>query len=134
MNARLARDTEALPDERLTAALLSSGWSGQFDAEAARQKTLSAQSDVAALLALSDERDRQIALRLQAWRDGYAAAVAHLGEQYEVGWVNGLLARKRIQHAIVEAAKLEMVRWGGLRARFGDPRPGDYEGQRVRSA
>lgn len=84
---------------------------------------------LARVLALSDERDLQLNLRLADWRRGWAAAVAHLGDVYEAGWVDGILARKGIGHAIVEAARLDAARWGGPRERFGEARPGDYPGR-----
>jgi hypothetical protein len=83
---------------------------------------------VADLIALSDERDLELRRRLEAWREGWRAAEAHLGEQYEAGYVDGLLARKRIQHAGVRQLQLETLRWDGPREDFGRPRPGDYAG------
>jgi hypothetical protein len=73
------------------------------------------------LLALSDERDAQLALRLAAWRDGYAAALDDA--------VTASLARIWPPPGhVTEADKRRYPPHG--RGRFGDPRPGDYPGRR----
>jgi hypothetical protein len=90
----------------------------------------------AGLLALSDERDVQLALRLAAWRDGYRAGHA---AGYDRGFERGarlLEAEWPVAVASVTAcgpslAELERLRWGpDGRGHFGDPRPGDYPGRR----
>jgi hypothetical protein len=80
---------------------------------------------VAALLALSEERDKSLSLRLQAFRDGYAAALSD-------AVVASLL---RIWPDPGHVTELEKRRYGpGGREHFGDPRPGDYPGQARREA
>jgi hypothetical protein len=88
---------------------------------------------VAELLELSGERD--------AWQ-------ARLGDEYRLGWKLGYEAGRREGYeagarqleaewpAIVRPLagpslqELELRRWGpGGRARFGDPRPGDFKGR-----
>lgn len=66
------------------------------------------------------------AVFLLGWR---LAERAH-ADDYDCGYVDGLLRRKHLEHDAVDAAKLEVLRWGpGGREHFGDPRPGDYPGQ-----
>ena len=86
---------------------------------------------MAALLALSDERDTWLRRVLAAWRDGYAAATADRADDYSRGYANGVLARKHAQHDLAEAARVYAARWGsGGRGHFADPRPGDYPARR----
>jgi hypothetical protein len=79
----------------------------------------------AAWLRLSDERDLQLRLRLDAWRDGYQA-----GHQagYDAGYLDGIAARKHAQHLLVDVIGAHLARWDGLRRDFGKPRPGEYQG------
>jgi hypothetical protein len=71
-----------------------------------------------AWLALSDERDLQLRLRLAAWREGWDACLDALA--YHVGG--------RIMPA--RPTDLEVQRWGpGGREHFTDPRPGDFIGR-----
>jgi hypothetical protein len=81
------------------------------------------------LLAVSDERDLQLRLRLGAWREGYAAGRAPLADEYERGWTDGVLAYKAAQHNFVTDLQQHLVTWDGLRERFGQPRPGDFPGR-----
>jgi hypothetical protein len=82
------------------------------------------------LIALSDERDLWQRLCLSAFREGWQAAEQAHADDYDLGYVDGLLRRKHIEHDAVEAAKLEVLRWGpGGREHYADPRPGDYPGR-----
>ncbi len=78
-----------------------------------------------AVLALSDERDVQLGLRLGAWREGRRAG-------YEVGWRDGFVAAvdgyKAAQQKAVRDLDAYLTRWGGPRGDFARPRPGDYTG------
>lgn len=86
------------------------------------------------VISLSDLIDLWRARVDAAWREGYAAAEAHQADSYARGLVDGASCRKRAEHDLVEAARLELARWGpGGRARFGDPRPGDFPGRGVRA-
>ena len=100
---------------------------------------------VAALIALSDERDLWHLRVLAAWRDGYAAGHESMADQVNTAYIDGLLAYKRIQHDYVRAltggtnrvdlwADQQARTWGpGGREHFADPRPGDYPGRAVAS-
>jgi hypothetical protein len=82
-----------------------------------------------AWLALSDERDLHLRLRLEAWRDGYRAAAA---AQFEAGYVAAVADVKAAEHALYnhlrKVREVEERRWGpGGRARFGDPRLDDKQ-------
>jgi hypothetical protein len=77
-------------------------------------------SDIAGLLAESDRRDRELALRHAYFRWGWAAALTALAS--EIGG--------RIQPA--RPTELELLRYGpGGRAHHAEPRPGDYQGRGV---
>lgn len=90
---------------------------------------------VADVLSLSDERDRWERLCLAAFREGWRAAEHAHAHDYSLGYVDGLFRRKHIEHSVVDAAKLELARWGpGGRERFADPRPGDFPGRGVTAA
>jgi hypothetical protein len=80
---------------------------------------------VAALLALSGERDAWLRRVLAAWRDGYRDGWRR---GYDRGYVDGIEARKHAQHLLVDAIGTHLARWDGLRADFSKPRPGDYAG------
>lgn len=86
-------------------------------------------SDVARLLALSQERDTCLRLRLTAWREGYMAGRASRADDYSAGVADGILACKAVQHGIVRDLRQHLRTWDGLRSRFADPRPGDYPRQ-----
>jgi hypothetical protein len=77
------------------------------------------------LLALSDERDLQLRLRLDAWRDGYRAG-------HEAGRRDGFVAAvdgyKAAQQKAVRDLDAYLTRWDGPRGDFARPRPGDYTG------
>lgn len=80
------------------------------------------------LLARSNERDQYERRILAAWTDGYAAAEQAHAEDYDQGLCDGALARKRAEHDLVQAAALDVARWGPAgREHYGDARPGDYE-------
>lgn len=96
-------------------------------------------ASIAAVLALSDERDlwQRAALardRAAYWRgrqDGITEGRASEAAERDADW-------HRIASATVKLclspdhAELERRRWGpGGRAHFGDPRPGDYQGREV---
>lgn len=85
--------------------------------------------DAARVLAESDLRDRELRLRLAAWREGYAAAAAQFREHYERGLTDGVLAYKAAEHGVVRDLRQHLRAWGGLREHFADPRPGDYMGR-----
>jgi phosphosulfolactate phosphohydrolase-like enzyme len=90
--------------------------------------------DIAALLALSDERDQWERRLLAAERAGWQAAGRAHADGYHAGYIDGLLRRKHLEHDAVEAAKLYARRWtlrGEQRTRetFGEPHPGDYQGR-----
>ncbi len=80
---------------------------------------------LAEVLALSDERDTWLERVYASWRAGYRAG---RGDGYDRGYVDGVEARKRAEHALVDAVTLHLARWDGLRRDFGKPRPGDYTG------
>ncbi len=80
---------------------------------------------MAALLALSDERDKWLRRVLASWRDGHRAGYE---AGYDRGYVDGVLARKHAQHLLVDVIGRHLARWDGLRRDFGKPRPGDYTG------
>jgi hypothetical protein len=76
---------------------------------------------VAALLALSDERDTWLRRVRQAWAEGYQAAL-------DDAVVSSLA---RIWPPPGHVPEIELARWGpGGREHFGRPRPGDYRGRR----
>jgi hypothetical protein len=90
---------------------------------------------IGGLLELSDVLDGQLRLRLAAYRegyqvgheDGYRAGRQDMADELADAW-NRIAAEplRRPTHA-----ELEKRRWGpGGRARFGDPRPGDYQGRK----
>ena len=82
------------------------------------------------VFALSDERDLWQARVSQAFREGYAAAVRDHADDYLRGLLDGAACRKRAEHDLVEAARLELARWGERgREHFGDPLPGDFPGR-----
>lgn len=90
--------------------------------------------DAAAALELSDERDEHLRLRLAAFRDGWQAAEQAHADDYALGYVDGLLRRKHLEHDAVAAAQLEVRRWtvhGEPRTRetFSLPHPDDYPGR-----
>ena len=92
-------------------------------------------STVAALLALSDERDTWMRRLLAAERAAYARGY---DDGFRVGG-EGLFARRRAWPPVVitgpSFAELERRRWGpGGREHFGDPRRGDYPGRREGAA
>lgn len=84
--------------------------------------------DRAALLELSDERDRWQVRLLQAWREGFIFGAKSRSDDYERGFHDGVMASKRTQQAVIEDVRVQLARWGGLRKDFGKPRPGDYPG------
>ncbi len=95
------------------------------------------------VLAEASRITREDTARLAMWRDGWRAACHHHSGDYETGFADGILAYKAAQHATLAAAAVlgdpavlaatELTRWGpGGRARFADPRPGDYPGTRPR--
>jgi hypothetical protein len=84
------------------------------------------------ILTLSDERDQWRRLAWELWRDGYDAAEHARSDDYARGLADGAYSRKRAQQDLVEAARLDRLRWGDRgREHFGDPRPGDFPGRGV---
>jgi hypothetical protein len=88
------------------------------------------------LLALSDERDRELQARLDAERAGFDRG---RGAGHDEGRLEAEQAEQAAWHAVAEPvarggpshAELEELRWGpGGREHFGDPRPGDFRGHR----
>jgi hypothetical protein len=80
-------------------------------------------------LAESDRREREEQRRLQAWRDGWNACEHALGDTYEAGFADGILALKQAQHDAYKLTEIEIARWGPRgREHFADPQPGDYTG------
>jgi hypothetical protein len=75
----------------------------------------------AAWLRLSDERDLHLRLRLDAWREGYQAALSD-------AVVESLLRIFPAPGHVTEAEKRRYPPDG--REHFADPRPGDYPGRR----
>ncbi len=93
----------------------------------------------AELLALSDERDRHLELRLAAWREGYRAGLSAAAGEYDAGYAQAIADIKRVQHGIYDhfrqGAEVERRRWGpGGRERFAGPRPGGYRGRKASAA
>lgn len=89
------------------------------------------------LLAVSDERDRQLKWRLQAWADGWRAGY---DAGRSAGYLEAVAEAKRADHAIygmvAAQSEVERARWrlrGERRARtrreFSMPHPDDYPGQ-----
>ena len=91
----------------------------------------------AEILGLSAERDRQLELRLAAWRDGYATAAAQFADWEARGYACAVADVKAAQHALVNHVRglpADAGRWvvrGEPRTRrtFGDPHPGDFGGE-----
>ena len=72
-----------------------------------------------------------IALQVQRYLEGYAAAEAAMATRWD--WIARPVARSRDRHGAT-FAEFEQRRWGpGGRERFGDPRPGDYPGRGLRT-
>jgi hypothetical protein len=91
--------------------------------------------DIARLLDRWDEHGTWMRRLGAAWREGYRAAEQAHADDYSAGYVDGLLGRKRLEHDAVEAARIELARWGPEgREHFGDQRPGDYPGRGGASA
>ena len=91
------------------------------------------------LLAVSEERERHLELRLAAWRDGYAAAAAQFEEYEARGYARAVADVKAAQHGLYNhlrrCRETEDGRWivrGQQRTRktFGHPHPADYPGKR----
>jgi hypothetical protein len=86
-------------------------------------------ADARRLLEESDERDSWLRRVLEAERRGYDRGVSSMADEYAHGWADGILARKRAEHEIVDEIRLEIARWGpGGREHFADPRPDDFRG------
>jgi len=85
---------------------------------------------IAELIELSDERDLWIRWLLDAQRQAYAAGHA---DGFTEGWQecewDRQLAWHELASEVARGGEVEHKRWGpGGRARFGEPRPGDYGG------
>ena len=85
----------------------------------------------AALLELSDERDLQLRLRLDAARAAYERGRRDERAELEAVW----RAITRPVTRGIPYAELERRRWGpGGREHFADPRPGDFQGRKAAAA
>jgi hypothetical protein len=80
---------------------------------------------VASLLELSDERDLYERRILAAWRDGYRAGEAAHEYDYDRGIHDGITGYKRATKEIMEAARLQLRRYGPDSRQFTDPSPLD---------
>lgn len=90
--------------------------------------------DIALLLELSDERDQWERRLLAAERAAWQAAERAHADDYHVGYIDGLLRRKHLEHDAVEAGKVYARRWelrGEPRTRetFGRPHRDDFTGR-----
>ena len=88
------------------------------------------------LLELSAERDRWLNRLLDAERAAYLLGYAD-GRTDQAHADDRAWAASTVERVVVgpTVAELELLRWGpGGRERFGDPRPGDYRGQRQEHA
>ena len=77
-------------------------------------------------LAESDRRDRELAARLQAWREGYAAGELAHEDDWEHGFNDGRMANKRAEHYTVDLLRLQVARYGPDSRPVTDPRPEDF--------
>jgi hypothetical protein len=82
-------------------------------------------STIAALLELSDERDRYEQRILAAWRDGYRCGELAHACDYDRGVDHGIRGYKRATREIMEAARLQIRRYGPDSRQFTDPSPLD---------
>ena len=93
----------------------------------------------AELLEQSAERDHQLALRLDAWRAGYAAAAVQFAEHEARGYAQAVADVKAAQHALwnhLRSLPTEGERWvvrgePRTRATFAQAHPDDYPGKRA---
>lgn len=74
----------------------------------------------------SDRRDRELAARLNAWREGYAAGEAAHADDYDRGVHDGIIGFKKATQDLVTMARLQMARYGPHSRQVTDPRPGDF--------
>jgi len=87
----------------------------------------------AGVIAESNTRDKWLSRILAAEVLGYRRGIADAEAAYGAGYAQCAADVKAAQHAIYRPlarnAADEAARWGpGGRARFADPRPGDYRG------
>lgn len=74
----------------------------------------------------SNERERWESRNWKFWHEGYAAALFDHRDDYNRGYLDGVLDRKHQWHNVVEAARIDVARWGPLgREHFADHRPED---------
>jgi hypothetical protein len=108
---------------------------GGAQSDGANVKAIVTGAAVAELLDISDERDRHLARRHQAWREGWRLGCA---AGYEAGYLQCASDVKRAEHAIYDhlakAGDLERARWtlrGQARTRktFGRPHKDDFTGR-----
>jgi hypothetical protein len=90
-------------------------------------------SAVTELIERIEERDRQIRLRHEYWRDGFAAADRLHADDYERGYAAAIADIKRSEHELFKAEEKLATKWivrGQLRTRqtFDKPHPTDYQG------
>ena len=76
-------------------------------ARVTRDEPVPLRQTVAGLLALSAERDAQLAARLAAWREGYATGAA---EERAAGYAAAIADVKRDQHELAAAVRLGLAR------------------------
>jgi hypothetical protein len=92
-------------------------------------------AEVAALLAESDRRDRELAARLAMWREGYAAGSdGRFGQGYAACAADVKAVHHSFYDGAVVRADVDRRRWTvrrerRTRATFGDPHPGDFPGR-----
>jgi hypothetical protein len=95
-------------------------------------------AEVAAKLAESDRRDRELRAWLDALGMGHHAAAAGRAKDWQQGYERAHADLERDWHAIADPAsrnatshaELEARRYGpGGREHFGDSRPGDFPGR-----
>jgi hypothetical protein len=77
-------------------------------------------------LAESDRRDRELAGRLNAWREGYAAGDAAREDDYERGVHDGIIGYKKATKDLVEMARLQVARYGPGSRQVTDPSLDDF--------
>lgn len=81
---------------------------------------------VARLLAYSDEVDKQLRLRLAAWREGFAAGERAHEDDYERGVHDGRMLNKRAEHYVNDLFKLQVKRYGAVSRPVLCPVPEDF--------
>jgi hypothetical protein len=96
--------------------------------------TIHGPADIASLLDRWDEHGKWMRRLDVAYREGWRAAELAHADDHGRGYGDGVLARKRAQHDLFDAAKVYARRWTvrgeqRTRATFGRPHPDDYPGK-----